>query len=186
MLVKDNSFAFKIPNNKNLLILKNKNRFLFIWINDVYSFRLPTTKKKQYVYLSDTLKGFSVLSYHHTSHWSKLFYYNYKLFLDSIYKLSFSFMTFIGKGYKAFIKRKGLIMKFNLGYSHTVYLYTNKVQMTRLSRLKYFLLGVTSYDVRRMFKKIISWKSLNIFTTRGIRVSKQLIYKKRGKISAYR
>ena len=72
------------------------------------------------------------------------------------------------------------------GYSHKIQLFFFYFNIKFLSKTSIFFFGISARALitsAYMFKQV---KPINIFTSKGIRFSKQIIYKKTGKISSYR
>jgi ribosomal protein L6P/L9E len=55
-----------------------------------------------------------------------------------------------------------------------------------LNKTSLIVFGMNSENVYLVTQGIFSWRPLNIFTSRGVRFSKQVVYKKSGKVSSYR
>ena len=60
----------------------------------------------------------------------------------------------------------------------------NKVKF--LSKTKILLFGLVKQDILCAAYALKQKRSINIFTGRGVRFAKQIIYKKTGKVSSYR
>jgi ribosomal protein L6P/L9E len=80
--------------------------------------------------------------------------------------------------------RNTIALKF--GFSHLYYSYFFFLSIKVLSKKSIFLFGINYSDLYFKSHKLSSIKSINIFTGRGIRFSRQIIYKKTGKVSSYR
>ena len=55
-----------------------------------------------------------------------------------------------------------------------------------LNKKTVFLFGSSKRDVFAVGQKIRKSKFMNIFTGRGVRFARQIVYKKTGKVSTYR
>ena len=55
-----------------------------------------------------------------------------------------------------------------------------------LSKTTIFLFGLSKKDIFTVGHDFRAVRKINIFTGRGVRFSKQIIYKKVGKVSSYR
>jgi hypothetical protein len=55
----------------------------------------------------------------------------------------------------------------------------------RLGKYKYVLKSKNDLKMNLFLKKICNIKPINIYTKRGIRLGKQIIYKRKGKKSTY-
>ena len=90
-----------------------------------------------------------------------------------------------GKGYYIYKNYRNTITH-QFGHSHRVFIYAYFVTVRFLSKTVVLLFGSSKRDVFTIGNNVQSSKYLNIFTGRGVRFSKQVIYKKTGKVSAYR
>ena len=81
-------------------------------------------------------------------------------------------------------KRSSII--YQLIYSHRLYIYSyfNKVKF--IGKTVVVLFGIVKQDITKAAINLKSKRSINIFTGRGVRFSRQVVYKKQGKVSSYR
>ena len=117
---------------------------------------------------------------------------NYRLFLKQLdlvfsafYKPYFRKIKFKGKGYYIYKNKRNTITP-QFGYSHRLYLYSYFVSVQFLSKTTIFLFGLLKSDTVTISLSIKSMRPINIFTGRGVRFSREIIYKKVGKVSSYR
>jgi len=117
---------------------------------------------------------------------------NYRLFLGQLdlvfsafYRPYFRKIKFKGKGYYIYKNKRSTITP-QFGYSHRLYLYSYFVSVRFLSKTSIFLFGLLKSDVITISLGIKSMRPINIFTGRGVRFSRAIIYKKVGKVSSYR
>jgi len=103
----------------------------------------------------------------------------------SITKPIFKKLKFKGKGYYIYKNYRNSITP-QFGYSHRLYLYTYHTYVKFLNKTSLIVFGMNSENVYLVTQGIFSWRPLNIFTSRGVRFSKQVVYKKSGKVSSYR
>jgi len=112
---------------------------------------------------------------------SQLFYEtNFFLFffLKSV-KFSFS-----GKGHKLKYNKSNTVT-FNFGHSHIFYVYNPTTKPLLLTKTKGFFLGLNSFLVKDSALRLQQAKPINTFSGRGVRLTRQLIIKKTGKVSMY-
>jgi ribosomal protein L6P/L9E len=94
-------------------------------------------------------------------------------------------MKFKGKGYYVYKNfRHTLAPQF--GYYHKIYVYAFNVSVKFLSKTSVLLFGLSKNDLLTVGYDFRSKKPMNIFTGRGVRFSRQVVYKKTGKVSSYR
>ena len=118
--------------------------------------------------------------------------YCYSYYLRTINDLFSRFLRpyllkirFQGKGYYMYKNKRNTIAP-QFGYAHRVYVYAQAVSVLFLSKTKILLFGLSKTDIRKVAFRLKLVKPINIFTGRGIRFSRQIIYRKTGKVSSYR
>jgi len=94
-------------------------------------------------------------------------------------------LRFRGKGYYIF-KNKRQTITPQFGYAHRLYFYAYFNSVIFLSKTQIFMFGLLKSDVINSGLGVYRMRPLNIFTSRGVRFFRQIIYKKQGKVSSYR
>lgn len=94
-------------------------------------------------------------------------------------------VKFKGKGYYIF-KNKRQTITPQFGHSHRLYVYAYFTSVKFLSKTHIFMFGLLQSDVLRAATRVKAMRPINIFTGRGVRFSRQVVYKKVGKVSSYR
>jgi hypothetical protein len=116
------------------------------------------------------------------------YYHLYRLWFNivfaSVSKLFFNKLKFKGKGYYIFKNYRNTIA-FQFGYSHAARTSVFFVSTRFTSKAVIFLFGVNYFDLIRAGHLFMAFKRISIFTGRGMRFTRQVIYKKMGKISSY-
>lgn len=99
----------------------------------------------------------------------------------------FNKIKFKGKGFRVRFKKKTKILKFTFGHSHINYVFINdkKLKIKRLGKYKYIIKSKQILQMNILLKNICSIKPTNMYTKRGIRLSRQVVYKRKGKKSTY-
>lgn len=72
------------------------------------------------------------------------------------------------------------------GYSHLIRLYAFIVHMRFLTKTIILMYGVNRKNVLNRSAALFKLRPINVFTGKGIRFSRQVLYRKTGKISSYR
>ena len=101
------------------------------------------------------------------------------------YRPTFMKLKFKGKGYYIYKNKRNTITP-QFGYSHRLYTYAYFVNVKFLSKTSIFVYGYLKSDIVDIAGAVRAMRPINIFTGRGVRFSRQIIYKKAGKISSYR
>lgn len=184
--VNKQSFNLYKPSGWNALVLtcKNSEHCSIFFYSNTYYFKigLPTTLNK--LTFNYNTNSFII----HTLYANN----NYRLFLNylnltftSFYKPFFRKIKFKGKGYYIYKNSRNTITP-QFGYSHRLYLYSYFVSVKFLSKTSIFVFGLLKNDVITTSIGIKSMRPINIFTGRGVRFSREVVYKKVGKVSSYR
>lgn len=181
-------FLLVIPTAWNLLLLTPKTNLrlqTIVYLNSstyFFKFTLPVTREKLTFNKQLHLLELNFLHFYHSLN----FYLN---FIQSLF-LTFSLPLFLklkfkGKGYYIFKNSRNTITP-QFGFSHRIYIYSFSVLVKFLSKTTIFLFGLSKKDLIRNGLLIKNIRPINIFTGRGIRFAKQIIYRKVGKVSSYR
>lgn len=115
-------------------------------------------------------------------------------FLNNLNKsINFYFtkkINFSGKGYKIRklqktlekYMQKSLMFYFNKSHLNVLYFFGFKIK--KLKKTKLFILTTSSKNLNLIVNLILSIKHFNPFTSKGLRLSRQVVYKKIGKKSS--
>lgn len=117
---------------------------------------------------------------------------NLSLWLKELHFILYYFTSFLfykikfkGKGYYIYKNKRNTITP-QFGYSHRIYVYSYFNIVKFLTKTKILLFGFSKKDLVSTSNLLKSKRPINIFTGRGVRFSKQIVYKKTGKVSMYR
>ena len=94
-------------------------------------------------------------------------------------------LRFRGKGYYLYRNFRNVVTP-QFGYSHRRYFYTYYSSVLFLTKTKILVFGLSVTQVTLLSYKLKTIRPANIFTGRGMRFSRQVVYRKVGKISTYR
>ena len=72
------------------------------------------------------------------------------------------------------------------GYSHKLRVYSYFLSVKFVTKTAVLLFGLNTSDLSKVGFSIFTKKPINVFTGKGIRFTRQVIYKKTGKVSSYR
>lgn len=179
-------YTIVIPNTWQYIInyRQELNLYTLYLFSPIYFFFLPIPTG-QNIIQADLNSGTVtfITKYNHTFYslgWNFL----QKVF-NSLHRPFFFKVKFKGKGYYIYKNKKQTITP-QFGHSHRLYLYAYFASVYFLSKTHIFIFGWTQQDVLQTAKGIKSMRSINIFTGRGVRFSRQIVYRKTGKVSSYR
>jgi ribosomal protein L6P/L9E len=91
-------------------------------------------------------------------------------------------LKFSGKGYK--IIKKGLILNLYLNTSHEQWAFFFQTIVIKTQKQKFLFINKNIFQLIKTISSILKIRPINIFTKRGLRLSKQRVLKKVGKRSA--
>ena len=94
-------------------------------------------------------------------------------------------LRFRGKGYYLY-KNFRQVVTPQFGYSHRRYLYAYFTSIVFLTKTKILVFGLSVRQVTVLGNMLQTIRSANIFTGRGMRLARQIFYRKTGKVSTYR
>ena len=179
-----------IPSNWNFQILDsaaalNVPTFHLLYLyNNTYFFKLPLVQQASSFAFD---KQASTLSYNvlYTPTFYKLYLTTITNILHSFSKIFFTKLKFKGKGYYIYKNVRNTITP-QFGHAHRIYLYSFYLSVKFLTKTTVFVFGSSKKDILTISQSIHTAKPLNVFTGRGVRFSRQVIYKKTGKVSSYR
>ena len=153
---------------------------IYIYSKTYYKVYLLNSKNINNAYIDNYVSSISINSYK---------VYSYSAYLrvftaiSNIYTtISFIKLKFKGKGYYIFKNYRNTIAP-RFGKSHRVYVYALSTFINFLNKTTILVFGINNKDIICNSLAIKDIKNINIFTGRGIRFSKQYIYKKKLVIS---
>ena len=104
-------------------------------------------------------------------------------FIKNIWYYAFSKIKFTGKGFKV-KKTKKQNLNFFFYHSHINILILKNVLVKKLSKNKLLILTKTDQLKKKLELQILQIKPINIYTKRGLRLSRVIIKKRTGKKAA--
>ena len=179
-------YAFIVPFRWDFMLLQKPStkEYFFYTYSSTYFFQFPIPQNTLMLTLNMSLR---TVSFYYLGSTSYRFYY-WKL-LRSIFQIFhhpfFLKIKFKGKGYYIYKNHRQTITP-QFGYAHRLYLYSYYVSVLFLSKTQVIMFGLIHSDLVRSAKTLKQMRSINIFTGRGVRFAKQVIYRKVGKVSSYR
>ena len=105
--------------------------------------------------------------------------------MSRFYKPTFLKIRFKGKGYYMYKTVRNTIAP-QMGYAHRVYVYASATSVKFLSKTKILIFGLSKRDIVSVGYQLRQVRPMNMFTGRGVRFARQIVYKKTGKVSTYR
>lgn len=169
-----------MPVQANFCILKKKNNFWIYIQNNNQNIYFIFPKKE--IILKKNVHGWIKLNYK----LNNILYYEYlvNIILQSWSFFFFKKFKFKSKGLK--IKRRGKKnLKFLFWLSHINIAHITNCKLKRIGKQKYVFLSTNWIFLKQICKKMQLIRPNDLFTKKGIRFSRQIILKKRGKKVTY-
>ena len=181
--MKLNILKIRIPINFNFLVIKKFNKIILLVFDSKFKFKIFFKTKNNL----KTNKKLNTLEYKNTNLNKKFFILNNSIynFLEKINNYYFSKIKFKGKGYKIGFYKKIKIINFYFGKSHKSILIYNNLKIKKISKYKFILLKNSLNILKKISYKIIKIKKINEYTNRGLRSSRQIIIKRKGKKGSF-
>lgn len=172
-----------IPYNINYIYIENKNninnKFLYLY-NDNYFFSLSFNDKQELIINNDT--NTILIEDRNFNSKINLFTKEFDKFLYSWDNFFYNKIKFTGKGFKWKKKETNLFLFFNR--AHKCFFIGNNIILKRLSKSKIIILKNNYNHIIHDSILIRKIRVNNIFTKRGLRFSRQIMLKKKGKTAA--
>lgn len=152
--------------------------------NTSYKFILPLVSKYMSIHVNhnkDVLKIDTKIN----NSFYPTFIAHYNSTLHAFYKPAFKKIKFRGKGYYIYKNIRNTIAP-QFGYSHRIYIYSYFNHVKFIGKTKIIVFGLIKADLIKASLNLKSKRPINIFTGRGVRFARQIVYKKQGKVSSYR
>ena len=184
--LKKQNFRLHKPFNWSLLFFKDSSSTTssILIVSPVYYLKIPLPVGLGNMSFDPNTNIFKINSYYINNYY-KLFWNFLTQVLKSFYSPSFVKLKFKGKGYYIYKNKRNTITP-QFGYAHRLYLYSYFASVKFLSKTSIIIFGFEWRDLIKISLGIKNMRPINIFTGRGVRFSKQIIYKKVGKVSSYR
>ena len=180
-------FFFYAPGAWNFILLnffKLKTHYLLYLYSSSYYFFVAFGKPFSQFYINKFTKTL-MFSNLYVNNFFSLYWTVFKNLFYSFSKIFFKKLKFKGKGYYIYKNIRNTIAP-QFGYSHMIRMYGFFTSLKFITKTIIFVFGINKYDILRISKIILHKRPHNIFTGKGVRFSRQIIYKKTGKISTYR
>ena len=179
-------FVYYIPDPWKIFFLKNRidSILTVLLYSDVYKFVFNFNhhiSKLKYDINASSFVLWTTFPYD----LSTKYLLQFKEVLFSLTRPIFKKIKFTGKGYYLYKNYRNTITP-QFGHAHRIYFYSYFTSIRVLSKTCIFIFGLLREDIFTAANGIKAMRPINIFTGRGVRFSRQTIYKKVGKVSSYR
>lgn len=157
-------------------IKNNKNIQIYLYENNYY-FKILV--KTNYIFINKETNNIKIQNNDFMI--NKKIEKELKKFLISLNSYFFLKIKFKGKGYKINFFKKTKLIKFFFGSSHIQIFKLKNILIKKISKYKFILKNTNLENLNSISKKIIQIRKINPYTLRGIRITKSIIIKRKGR-----
>lgn len=178
-----NVLKINIPFYFDIFIIKNNNNLKLILCNNKHTISLSIDNSINF-YINNNTNSLIMEknSYNFKNNLTKNVLENYIKLLNTYFFIKIKFK---GKGYKIKIFKKKKILSLYFNKSHINLFKLIHIYIKKINKYKFLLKSNNIYNLKKLSKLIIHVRPLNIYTLRGLRISKQIVLKRKGKKNAY-
>lgn len=170
-----------IPLYFNIILLKNKtSKNVFIY-NNYYFLKINVNDKN--IFINSETNSLKIELKRPNKNVCELKEFN--KFLKSINSYFYFKIRFKGKGYKISFFKKNKLIKFFFGSSHIQMFILKKISLKKLSKYKFLLKSTNLNNLIKLSNKMINVRKINFYTLRGIRGTKAILIKRKGRKGAW-
>ena len=173
-----------IPFKWNAVLIRNYKHYDLHMYSNKYLLSVPLPKTFQNIWFDSNASSF-ILCNMYENNFTKLYLYNLNQLLTLCNSPFYLKLKFKGKGYYIYKNYRTTITP-QFGFAHRHYIYASYTNVKFRTKTSIMLFGTSHNDLMQIGREVKKLRSINIFTGRGVRFSKQIIYKKTGKVSSYR
>lgn len=182
------NLMFYIPSQWDFILLNTKSNKLSTKIiylfSQTYYFKF-LIKSPLLTWFYDKQTNTLALTNVFVSNFYRLYFRTLSALFHSFSRLVFLKLKFKGKGYYIYKNNRNTVTT-QFGHSHRLYIYSYCTTVKFLTKTSVFLFGSSKRDILTVGHSIKNAKFINIFTGRGVRFARQIVYKKTGKVSSYK
>ncbi len=171
----NNIIIYLLPKIYFLTLQKNNNKYIYIYNNNLFFFINITNYSfffKKILNILELKNNYKNISNINISNYLNDFLFSWDYIFNK--KIIFS-----GKGFKIRKKKNYLFLFFNR--SHASLLICNNIIIKKIQKNKILFFYKNWIKYSNTFKNIIQIRPANIYTKRGLRFSRQIILKRKGK-----
>jgi ribosomal protein L6P/L9E len=169
-----------IPPFFKIVIIKNNNIITYYMYNNFNYITLFQKNKYNNQYF-DVASNSIVVRSLGKKFYNSLFKKIMFSFMFSLNSYFFEKIKFTGKGYRIRYRRNKKLIRFFFGRSHITWVKFRNIKLKKPHKYKFIILKNCKLRLFLTAKLIKNIKPINIYTKRGLRSSRQKIYKRIGK-----
>jgi hypothetical protein len=169
-----------LPPQFEIILLKKNKELKINLYNKNYNFNFFIDSKKSYFFIN---KFNNIIKIYHKNVFNNQILINSTLnnFIKLIDIYEFVKIKFKGKGFKiGFYKNKN-IMNFFFGASHINTFLIKNMLIKKINKYKFILRSTNIVELNNLSKQIVKIRKINYYTLRGLRKSRQILIKRKGR-----
>lgn len=175
-----NNLNLFIPLYLNIIYLKNNNYNIVYIYNNNYFLKLCVDSNK--ILLNKETNSLKIIKTTFNQYKNKKnIEIKFLKFLKSLNSHFFFKIKFKGKGYKINFYKKNKITKFFFGVSHIQIFFLKYIFLKKLSKYKFLLKSSNLINLNKIGNKMVNIRKINFYTLRGIRNTKSILIKRKGR-----
>jgi len=177
-----NSYINKVtlPHMVSVNVIKeNKSNFSHFYIYNPFFFYKLSTPVRTKATLVDSNSNSLVFKENTKVNYSDSFQLIFSNFLFSWDYFFFEKIKFTGKGYRITFRRKKKYIIFYFGHSHDTIMVFRNIKLKKPHKYKFLILKNSFSKIKMLGFLITKIKPINVYTKRGIRKSRQCVYKRK-------
>lgn len=173
-----------LPPFINTTVIKTENKLIVYNYNSFFFYQIMQPRDSTFINIDSETKSFSFETTNEKT-FTKLYKNLLEVFFFSWDSYFFEKIKFKGKGYRIAFKKKKKMMTFYFGHSHDTIFIFRWVLVKKPHKYKFIILNNNVKTLKILNRQILKIKPLNVYTKRGLRNFRQVIYKRKGKKSSY-
>lgn len=169
-----NHISFIIPKSLNYILIKIKEKpYIYIYNKNFFFFFSLINKKK--IYLNKSTNSITIILPYPST---KMIFQKYlDNLLYSWVNFFFKKIKFTGKGYKIVYLKKKKKLKLKFNRAHRTSLFLQKIWIKKFKKKIIFYYN-NHYLLSETLKKVQNVRTANLYTKRGLKLTRQIFYKK--------
>jgi len=165
----------------NFLIINSKDKMFFyhIYIYDEFFFYKIDKLFNPINMCVDKETNTIIYQHRNKIDCTNKFKNSFRCFLFTLNNYYFEKIKFAGKGYRVVLKKRRKRMKFKFGHSHKKLIFFKNIKIKKYHKYKFTLISNNVKSVIKTAIMVCNVKLINLYTKRGIRRSRQIVFWKK-------
>lgn len=175
-------YKYSVLNNSYTILLKKKKSLLLYIFSRDKIFKQGVLIEDNDVFFDKNTQTV-VIKTNKLNNINEYSLYKYNSYIINLVGIFYKKIKFSGKGFKISSYKKKKAIKFIFGHSHMTLLICRALRYKRLGKTKYIFFSKNKDILVKTATEIKFLKKINLYTLRGLRISKMKIIKRKGRKS---